>query len=46
MLDWLPDWAPDDYRLLVGMIVVVVANIVVIGGFGLLTTAAPYWIAG
>jgi len=40
MLDWLPDGAPDDYRLLVGMLADV-ANLVVVSAFVRVTTAVP-----
>jgi hypothetical protein len=42
MLEWF-DWA-GDYRLPVAMVTTVVANVVVIGGFVLLMSSAPYWL--
>jgi glycosyltransferase involved in cell wall biosynthesis len=46
-LDYVTGWLPEalaDYRLPIGMVLILAANVLVLGGFGLLMTAAPYWL--
>jgi hypothetical protein len=46
-LEFITGWLPEslvDYRLPIGVALVIAANALVFGGFGLLMTVAPFWL--